>query len=673
MTTAVGSLRIDLTADWADFRSELQRVNGAVGKFGTSFQQSAASIARAGAGMFAGFQIGKFISDSVEIARAAEQMENAVSTAFGDSGQEILDWVDSFSASSGLAESIINQQALGFQNLFAEIAPTADAARDASVSFVQLANDFAALKNISPEAAFTAIQQGLSGSARALRAYGIDLSATAVKNEALRAGIISVGQELSAEQAVFVRAAIIRRELADADGALAGSAGDAQDAQNRLRREMEEAQKQIGAGLLPAITAVQQGLAGLIRGYTGAFESLGRWIGQQRGLVILLAQSANLMTGNRHSFAEIVAATEGAGEGVKNFAAEVRAANTTTEDAAQPVDELSERYLGLARQLNNATNSGRAARTWAQEHAADIERLTALIDPVGAALARYTEQSEIARRAGLDLVAVQQELAREAIMSVGGIDALGKQIENLPQSFQDAAAEIAAGEFKDQVAETRAELERFAETLNAEFDTKSAIRAEVEQINAAFAAGLITLDTYTKAIDEATGLADAQRELDREMEREAQNRERAWRRVTDQIADAAVGTREFSDVFRNLVLEFIKAQAIQPFLNQLGGLFSGNGGAKGGKSSGGGGFDWGSLISGIFGGFRANGGGVQTGKAYEVGERGRELFIPGEDGAIVPNGQYGNRTVIQNITTPDVWSFRLSKRALARDERRAFA
>jgi len=45
-----------------------------------------------------------------------------------------------------------------------------------------------------------------------------------------------------------------------------------------------------------------------------------------------------------------------------------------------------------------------------------------------------------------------------------------------------------------------------------------------------------------------------------------------------------------------------------------------------------------SIFSDIFGGFRADGGGVASGKAYVVGERGPELFMPGQSGSIVPNG-----------------------------------
>jgi phage-related protein len=48
------------------------------------------------------------------------------------------------------------------------------------------------------------------------------------------------------------------------------------------------------------------------------------------------------------------------------------------------------------------------------------------------------------------------------------------------------------------------------------------------------------------------------------------------------------------------------------------------------------------LIDSAFGGFRAAGGPVSTGKSYVVGERGPEMFVPSSNGSIVPNGGMGS-------------------------------
>lgn len=79
----------------------------------------------------------------------------------------------------------------------------------------------------------------------------------------------------------------------------------------------------------------------------------------------------------------------------------------------------------------------------------------------------------------------------------------------------------------------------------------------------------------------------------------------------------------------------------------------------GGAAGGGGAFS--GLLAGIFGGARASGGPVSSGRAYLVGERGPELFVPNANGAIVPNGGGSgnvNITLVNKGTPQDVKSQR---------------
>lgn len=69
----------------------------------------------------------------------------------------------------------------------------------------------------------------------------------------------------------------------------------------------------------------------------------------------------------------------------------------------------------------------------------------------------------------------------------------------------------------------------------------------------------------------------------------------------------------------------------------------------GDDDSGAGGSAIGSLFKGLFGGFRAAGGGVDPGKTYMVGEEGPELWTPPSKGTIIPNGKLGGTTVMYSI------------------------
>ena len=69
---------------------------------------------------------------------------------------------------------------------------------------------------------------------------------------------------------------------------------------------------------------------------------------------------------------------------------------------------------------------------------------------------------------------------------------------------------------------------------------------------------------------------------------------------------------------------------------------------------------------------RANGGPVAANEPYLVGERGPEVFIPRTSGSVVANNELGGGavTVVQNVMTPDVNSFRYNSRQLAMDQSR---
>jgi hypothetical protein len=78
-------------------------------------------------------------------------------------------------------------------------------------------------------------------------------------------------------------------------------------------------------------------------------------------------------------------------------------------------------------------------------------------------------------------------------------------------------------------------------------------------------------------------------------------------------------------------------------------------GASGGRASG-----------GYVQGSRPMGGATGYGKAYMVGERGAELFVPDQDGTIIPNDKLGGTTNINfTINAVDTRGFR----ALLRNER----
>ena len=90
------------------------------------------------------------------------------------------------------------------------------------------------------------------------------------------------------------------------------------------------------------------------------------------------------------------------------------------------------------------------------------------------------------------------------------------------------------------------------------------------------------------------------------------------------------GTQSAKEAFRSMALAVIKELYKILVVQQLVGSFNAASGSGTGLV--------GLIMRGISG-FLATGGTATGGKAYMVGERGPELFIPGRTGQVVPNGQ----------------------------------
>ena len=118
--------------------------------------------------------------------------------------------------------------------------------------------------------------------------------------------------------------------------------------------------------------------------------------------------------------------------------------------------------------------------------------------------------------------------------------------------------------------------------------------------------------------------------------------------IKDNLTDAITGAQSFGDAMIG-VLNKIRDRIIANQLDKLLGNFGSNfsSGARGGERTGLGGF-----IGGFLGGlFKKNGGPVQAGRPYIVGERQPELFVPRTSGTILPSVPTGGgSSVVNNIT-----------------------
>lgn len=254
------------------------------------------------------------------------------------------------------------------------------------------------------------------------------------------------------------------------------------------------------------------------------------------------------------------------------------------------------------------------------------EQLAALqdrIDPTAAATRDYLENVALLDRAWAE----------------GAIS--GERYDELMQKL--ATDTDAVAEAERQLAEDR---ERAAQLIK-ELDTGASIRDQIIEVQRlrdlfpeladALADVELTLQEKWDAIGE--GASDAAKEAKSEWEGLGPI-------MSSAFEDAIVSGKGLKDVLKGLGDDLLRLTTrnliTKPFEDALGGVING--------ATGGGGF-LSSIFGGIFGGARASGGPVTAGRAYLVGERGPELFMPSRSGNILPAGQPSAAgTVVNNFS-----------------------
>ena len=199
-----------------------------------------------------------------------------------------------------------------------------------------------------------------------------------------------------------------------------------------------------------------------------------------------------------------------------------------------------------------------------------------------------------------------------------------------------------------------------AVTITEYLELQRQLQALIEKYPELFEEAAKATDNLDDALKENEGIASFLQTLGR-----------AQKALSEDLATALVegksASEAFQQFFKKLVVQLIadalRLAVIQPILGSLFGISFGAGGAISGLTGGG--------LFGFLG--RADGGPVMANRPYIVGERGPELFVPGQSGGIVPNealGMGGGTTVNYNIQAVDAQSFQA---LVARDPEFIFA
>jgi hypothetical protein len=239
-------LTILLQADTTGLGRGLADAQTKLQKFGGQLEQ----LSRKATLVFAGVAAAGY-----KVVQSASDLNESISKSnviFGSSAQAIQAWAATADQALGLSQRQALETASTFAILAQSAGLTGTEVNTFSKDFTALAADLASFNNTTVDEAITALGAGLRGESEPLRRYNVLLSANAVESKAMEMGLAATTKELTEQDKILARSAIILEQTTLQQGDFARTADGAANQQKILAAEIENSRAAIGEGLLPA-------------------------------------------------------------------------------------------------------------------------------------------------------------------------------------------------------------------------------------------------------------------------------------------------------------------------------------------------------------------------------------------------------------------------------------
>lgn len=251
-----------------------------IARAGTDFARFGVSAARSIGGVItkvgllatgmagaAGYGIYKLVSAGSDLVES----QNKIRVVFGSASGTVIDESNKMAAAFGQSRNEFLDYAGQFGGLFKGAGFVAGDVANLSNQMVNLARDSASFFNVPIDVALDKLKSGLSGEARPLRDFGVFLDDAAVQAQALAMGMVRVGGELTTNQKIQARLALITKGLADASGDYARTANDVANKTREVSGRIQNLAADMGTALQPVAKAVLGEMATAIQAMSMAW------------------------------------------------------------------------------------------------------------------------------------------------------------------------------------------------------------------------------------------------------------------------------------------------------------------------------------------------------------------------------------------------------------------
>jgi len=216
------------------------------------------------------------------MAMDAVESENLFEVAMGSMATEARNWSDETSKALGLNAYSVRNSMATYNAMLTSMGLTSEESLNMSEGLTQLSYDMASFYNLNPEEAFNKLKSGISGEAEPLKALGILVNDTTIKNYAYTNGIAKQGEQLTEAQKVQARYGAILEATKNAQGDLART----MDSPTNKLRTMKEQATQISIQFGQILIPILEKLIAIIKPMMDKFQGLSK---EQQDLIVKIA------------------------------------------------------------------------------------------------------------------------------------------------------------------------------------------------------------------------------------------------------------------------------------------------------------------------------------------------------------------------------------------------
>lgn len=258
MAINLETLLIPVVADTSSLKKSLKAAQAQMGGFAGGLAKVGGAVV--GLGLAAGAAaITGIAAATIKFTGLSSEMSEQVAKSgqvFLDWGEDVTHWSDTMSTSFGISKLEALEFSGNFGNIIRNMGVGQERTAEMSMSLVELAADQAAFNNLPTEDVLGKIESAMVGQFKGVRALGIVIDKTMVKEKAREMGLASATGEIDKAALAEATYALIVEQSGTALGQFARESDGLAAVQKVNTAVFQDLKVKLGNELLPAITNI---------------------------------------------------------------------------------------------------------------------------------------------------------------------------------------------------------------------------------------------------------------------------------------------------------------------------------------------------------------------------------------------------------------------------------